>query len=297
MTPTRGSPDEPPPRPRPRPPNSAASLAAMTTHPSINLPRQLLLWPDRRTPRRSPADGDLPRLTYYLPSDEFRSGQSVLILPGGGYQLVSSPKEGHRPAQLLAARGIAAGVLEYRHAPQRHPVPLLDAQRAMRWMRAESIAHGLDPGRVGCMGFSAGGHLAGCLAMLPDLAESAIDDEVGRQPCHPDFALMIYAVVTMVESFANQASPRNLLGDNPQPRQLAELSLERAAHPGCPPFFIAHGRDDTVVPVRNALALYSALLECGVPATMHLYQDFSHGVGLAANHPWGQAMLDWLGCR
>lgn len=136
----------------------------MKARESINLPQQLPLWPGEASPLTSAEDGELPRFTYYLPSDECRTGASVLILPGGGYGMVSSPKEGHRPAMYLSSHGIAAAVLEYRHAPQRHPVPLMDAQRGLRLLRSLASENGLDEARVGVLGFSAGGHLAGSLA-------------------------------------------------------------------------------------------------------------------------------------
>jgi len=138
---------------------------------SINLPESLEVWPDGKKPFASSDDADFPTLTYYLPSEECRTGQTVLVLPGGGYGMVSTPKEGHRPAQFLAAHGIAAAVLEYRHSPQLHPVPLLDAQRALRMVRQKAVENKLDPDKVSCMGFSAGGHLSGSLATQPVVPE------------------------------------------------------------------------------------------------------------------------------
>jgi acetyl esterase/lipase len=267
----------------------------MDTHGSINVPFSLTVWPEGKTPMPSDADGAFPNLTYYLPSDEYRTGQSVLILPGGGYGLVSSPKEGHRPAQYLAAHGIAAGVLEYRHSPQRHPVPLIDAQRGMRLLRQQAAIHGLDPHQVGCMGFSAGGHLCGTVATQMYEQAGLIGDDLDGLSCAPDFAIGVYPVVSLTApDVAHIGSGKNLLGE-PVDQELAEkLSVEKAVRADFPPFFLVHGQNDMTVPVENSIQLYLALTKHGVSATMHLYEDMPHGIGLAANHPWGPAMIAWL---
>jgi acetyl esterase/lipase len=266
----------------------------MQRHDPINLPQTLPLWPDDRKPRASAEDLDFPTFTYYLPSDEFRTGQSVLILPGGGYHLVSSAKEGHRPAQWLCARGIATAVLEYRHAPSRYPVPLLDAQRALRLLRRLASDHNLNPARVGVMGFSAGGHLAGLLATQPPHDESNAGDEHDNVSPQPDFCAMIYGVVMLLGKDANEGSPRGLLGDPPPADLARQLSIENAVQAGAPPFFVAHGRNDTTVPVRNATLLFDACHAVDVPVTLHIYEDFAHGIGMADNHPWTRDLLEWL---
>lgn len=269
----------------------------MRATPSINLPQTLPVWPEGRVPRASSDDADLPRLTWYLPSDEFRTGATVLILPGGGYEMVSTPKEGHRPAQWLAAHGTAAAVLEYRHAPQRYPVPLLDAQRALRIVRQQAQQNGLDPASVGCLGFSAGGHLAGLLATQPTLPERLFGDDLDSIPCRPDFFIMIYPVVCLSATCAHTGSRTNLLGPDAPPKQAEELSIEHAVTVTTPPCFIIHGQTDSTVPVENALRLYQALTQHGVAATMHLFEDTGHGFGLGANHPWGTLLIDWLARR
>ncbi len=267
----------------------------MNTAESINLPTVLPLWPEGKKPHAIPDEGSLPRLTYYLPSDEFRTGQTVLILPGGGYEMVSTPKEGHRPAQMLASHGIAAAVLEYRHNPQRYPVPLLDAQRALRLLRQKATeTDGLNPSQVGAMGFSAGGHLTGMLATQPSHAEGLIGDPLDAvSPC-PDFFIMIYAVVSFVNACAHLGSRNNLLGPAHDEALAQQLSIENAVTEKTPPCFIFHGQADGAVPPENALLLYRALTQNHVPTRMHLYEKVEHGIGLGANHPYGQALLDWL---
>lgn len=269
----------------------------MRRSPSINLPKTINLWPEGKKPFASAADEDFPTLTCYLPSDEFRTGQTVLIFPGGGYEMVSSPKEGHRPAQFLAAHGIAAAVLEYRHAPQRHPVPLMDAQRALRMVRQKAVENGLDINKIGCMGFSAGGHLAGSLATQPEVQEGRVGDALDTVSFRPDFFVMIYPVVSFVSPCSHFGSRDNLLGKDAPLKTAEKLSIENAVTAQTPPCFIAHGQKDTAVPVENAILLYQALTKHNVPATMHLFEKDAHGFGLGDNHPWGRLLLDWLKTR
>lgn len=269
----------------------------MLATPSINLPESVAVWPADRTPLATEHDIGLPRLTYYLPDSENRTGQSVLVLPGGGYGMVSTPKEGHRPAQLLAAHGIAAGVLEYRHAPSRFPVPLIDAQRGMRQLRALAVKNGLRADRVGVMGFSAGGHLTGLVATQPSHPAGLVGDDLDAISCAPDFAAPIYPVVSFVEPWSHFGSANNLLGEAHDPALARQFSIEKIITPRTPPMFIAHGQADDIVPPANAIALYTALTEHGVPATLHIWEGDKHGFGLGANHPWGRALLDWLDKR
>lgn len=266
----------------------------MQAHPPINLPQSLTVWPEAQKPFAGPDDQNFPRLTHYLPSDEYRTGQTVLILPGGGYGLVSSAKEGHRPAQLLCSHGIAAAVLEYRHSPQRWPVPLLDAQRALRICRGLAARHGLDTGQIGVMGFSAGGHLAGTLAMHPEIPETRIGDALDPVSSRPDFQILIYPVVSFVQSFSHVGSRDNLLGKPADPALAHALSLENLAGPHAPPAFLLHAQNDTSVPPDNSHLLAQTLTAHSIKTEFHLIPEGGHGFGLAANHPWGRWLLDWL---
>lgn len=269
----------------------------MRAHPSINLPERIEMWPEGNTPFASDEDGVFPTLTLYLPSEECRTGDAVLILPGGGYGMVSTAKEGHRPAQFLSSHGIAAAVLEYRHAPQRHPVPLLDAQRGLRHLRAFAAEHGLNTDRVGVLGFSAGGHLAGSLMTQPEVKEGRVGDALDKVSCHPDFGALLYPVVSFVADYAHTGSCRNLLGETPDPELAERLSIERAVTSTTPPAFIVHTQTDNAVPIQNALALAGALVEHGVPTELHMYPETpndKHGFGMGANHPWCSAFLEWL---
>lgn len=270
----------------------------MQAHPSVNHPTPLPLWPGPAAPGAREDDGPFPNLTFYLPSEEYRTGTTVLILPGGGYGLVSTAKEGHRPAQLLNAHGIAAAVLEYRHAPHRHPIPLLDAQRAMRVLHQQATQHGLNPTRIGVLGFSAGGHLAGSLATQPAVTQFPVNDAIDALPFAPAFAALLYPVVSFTAPFAHKGSRKNLLpesDDTATSAQLAaQLSIEQAVTANTPPMFLVHAQDDHAVSAENSIALWRALTRANVPAELHLYPTGGHGFGLAANHPWGHLLLRWL---
>lgn len=267
----------------------------MNCHPPINLPRPLPLWPEGRTPSASEHDGEFPRFTYYLPSGEYRTGTSMLILPGGGYNLVSTPKEGHRPAMLLSAHGIAAAVLEYRHAPRRHPVPLMDAQRGLRLLRSLAAEHGLRTDDVAVMGFSAGGHLAGSLATQQEVPGGRVGDVLDDIHFRPDRAALLYPVVSLVETWAHSGSGKNLLGEDADPALIEQLSIERAVSAETPPMFLFHTQEDGGVSVTNSIRMAEALTEARVPADLHVFAKGAHGIGLAGNHPWGRLLLDWLG--
>lgn len=269
----------------------------MQADPAINRPQSLSLWDNSSPPLAQPDDGPFPNLTYYLPSTEYRTRQTVLIFPGGGYGALSSAKEGHRPAQWLCAHGIAAAVLEYRHSPRRWPIPLLDAQRGVRLCRNLASEHGLDPLQVGVMGFSAGGHLAGMVAMHPEHPQSTAGDSLDAFSPLPNFQILIYPVVSFVESFAHTGSRDNLLGIPADPQKARSLSLEHLAGPHAPPAWIVHAQNDLPVPPDNSHLLTQTLTRHGVKTEFHLLPDGGHGFGLGANLAWGRWLIDWLATR
>ncbi len=266
----------------------------MQAAPSINLPQAIPLWPNPPIPFASAEDGEFPNLTVYLPSADHRTGQTVLILPGGGYQGVCSDREGHRPAQFLNAHGIAAAVLEYRHAPQRHPVPLCDAQRALRVLKDWAGKNGLAQDQVGVMGHSAGGHLAGSLATQPEVPEGKVGDEADNFSSRPAFTILMYPVVSFTTDYAHLGSRKNLLGEPADPVLVEQLSIEKAVTEETAPTFIVHAQDDPGVKVSHSLGLFKALTEKGVKADLHIYASGGHGFGMASNHEWGPTLLRWL---
>jgi len=182
-------------------------------------------------------------------------------------------------ARWLNTLGVSACVLDYRVRPYRHPIPLGDAQRAIRTVRHRAKAWRMDPKRVGILGFSAGGHLAGSAATLFDAGDPQAADPVDRHSCRPDAAVLCYPVLTFGE-FRHDGSMRNLLGPQPDPALRERLSLEKSVTAKNPPTFLWHTSDDPVVPVENSLLFAAALRKHQVPFELHVFPHGPHGMGL-----------------
>lgn len=257
-----------------------------------------LLWPGEAPGAVGDREVDKPRLTVYLPAERNATGTGVIVCPGGGYAHLAVDHEGHEVAEWLNTLGVAAFVLEYRLGMRyHHPAPLQDAQRAVRVVRANADDWGVQPNRIGILGFSAGGHLASTAATHFDDTVydpvDAADDESAR----PDFATLIYPVISMTADYRHRGSGRHLLGEDP-PEELAEhLSSERQVSSHTPPTFLVHAGDDPVS-VENSVSFYLALKEANVPAEMHIYETGGHGYGLAPHDPvlssWSDRWEGWL---
>lgn len=241
-----------------------------------------------------------PRMAVFRPSTP--GGAAVLIAPGGGYRHVVIDKEGFEMGRWLAARGITAFVLFYRLPHQGWAsgpdTPLVDAQRAMRLIRHDAAALGIDPARVGVMGFSAGGHVAATLATA--FARPAYEpvDAADRLSVRPDGAALIYPVIAMRAGLAHPGSREHLLGAAPRPDQESAHSPDHNVPADAPPFFLLHAEEDTAVPVGNTLAMCDALKARGIAVDTHLYAVGGHGFGIsrAAGKPvaaWPEAWLAW----
>lgn len=245
---------------------------------------------------------DRPQLMVYPADPEFASGAGVIVLPGGGYRFLSMEHEGHAIGKWLQSLGISAFVLEYRLPSNgyQHPVPLMDAQRAIRLVRSRASDWHLNPDRIGILGFSAGGHLASTAATHynSNIAEPAFSDAVDRESARPDFQILIYPVITMDPATTHAGSRANLLGPDPDSALEQLLSSELQVRADAPPAFIVHASDDRVVPVENALRYYRALQDKGVFTEMHIYPSGGHGfgtrpeVGRAAT--WTELCEAWL---
>jgi acetyl esterase/lipase len=260
-------------------------------------PQTLLLWPNGAPGALDNAEADRPALSYYPPVNPTET--AVVIAPGGGYSLVAMNHEGRQIANWLNAIGVTAFVLRYRIGPKyHHPIELSDAQRAVRMVRARAKEFGVQPDRIGIMGFSAGGHLASTVATHFDNGNHSAQDPVDRAGCRPDFAILVYPVISFTASYTHHGSVISLLGDNPDPRLLRELSNELQVTPQTPPTFLFSTGEDTAVPPENSVAFYLALRKAGVPAELHIFEKGPHGVGLALSHPalsmWPTLLTNWL---
>jgi acetyl esterase/lipase len=253
------------------------------------------LWSNRELETEG-ANVGCPSLTLY-PLEGAGPHPAIIVVPGGGY-MARAPHEGEPVARWLNSIGVAAFVLNYRVAPFRYPAQLEDAQRAIRLVRYRAAEWQLDPHRVGILGFSAGGHVASTLGTHYAEGDPAADDPVERQSSRPDLMVLCYPVVTM-DTHTSAGSKMNLLGERANDPELAALlSNELQVTQDTPPTFIWHTADDQLVRVENSLQLAAALAKRGVPFELHVFEQGSHGLGLASNYPdageWPVLCATWL---
>lgn len=261
------------------------------------------LWPAGAPGAVGDEPRDKPSLTIYAAPAEKASGAAVVVCPGGGYGALAVGHEGHDVAVWLNALGVHAFVLQYRIAPRyRHPAPMLDVQRAIRIVRARAKEWNVDPARIGVWGFSAGGHLASTAATKFDDGKPDAEDPIERASCRPDFAILVYPVITFTQPYTHKGSMRNLLGDRVGDQELVEsLSSEKQVTGKTPPCFLMHTTGDTGVPPENSIDFYLACRKARVPAELHIYEKGQHGFGLAPKDPvlssWPDRLAQWLGSR
>lgn len=253
------------------------------------------LWPsgppggDRFRPRSMPQETN-PAHVFNIARPALRvfrakrpTGQGLLVLPGGGYAFVSVDNEGVDVADRFTAMGMTVFVLTYRLPgegwPERKDVPLADARRALRLIRARAREFQVAPDRVSVMGFSAGGHLAASLATDYAKPLHQPSDDVDRLSARPFAAALLYPVVMMQPPYTHSGSRELLLGPNPSAADVVARSP--ASHIGAytPPMFLAHAVDDDVVPVDNSLAALDAMRRAGRPVEAHLFQRGQHAFG------------------
>lgn len=244
-----------------------------------------------------------PEIAVFLPSKKTATGQAVIICPGGGYAYLSYNWEGTDVAKLLNAKGIAAIVLKYRLPNSKSNItpnlsPLMDAKRAMRIVRANADKWNIKKNNIGIMGFSAGGHLASTLATHFDEGDMQSRDSIEQQSSRPDFAVLIYPVISMTKKIMHTGSRNNLIGDHPDSTLSNLYSNELQVTKQTPPTFLLHATDDRTVPVENSLLFYQALRDNGVPAEMHIFPSGGHGFGLAigkgALESWPELLVAWM---
>jgi acetyl esterase/lipase len=259
---------------------------------------ELPLWEGDAPGALGSADTDRPTLTVYRASRR-ASGTAVLVAPGGGYGALAMDHEGRQVAAFFNSMGVSAFVLKYRLGTRyRHPIELGDAQRAIRMVRARAEEFGVLPNRIGMMGFSAGGHLTSTAGTHFDSGRADAPDPIDRAGSRPDFLILGYPVISTDPAIAHAGSVRNLLGENPDPKLLEDLSNDLRVTPETPPTFIFHTNADTGVPPENSVRFYLALRKAKVPAEMHIFENGPHGVGLALDDPalslWPTLLTNWL---
>ena len=275
-----------------------ALLALSLTLTAADAPKAEALWPKAAPGAMGDKDIDVPTLTPFLPPADKAGGAAVVICPGGGYGGLAISYEGMDVGAWMAKRGVAGFVLKYRVAPYKHPVPLQDAQRALRTVRARAKEWNVDPKRVGIMGFSAGGHLASTAATHFDDGDPKADDPIDRAGCRPDFCVLAYPVITLKPPYAHMGSRYNLLGKDADEKLVDSLCNDEQVTEKTPPTFLFHTGDDNAVPVENSILFFRALRKAKVPAELHIYEHGRHGVGLAPNMPelssWPDQLEAWM---
>lgn len=259
-------------------------------------PKVELLWPSMA------GDPDAPTISIYAPTAR-PIPTAVVVCPGGGYRGLAIDHEGDQVARWLNSHGITAFVLKYRLGPKyHHPTQLGDVRRAVRTVRQRAAEFGIQPNRIGVWGFSAGGHLASSAATHFDAGKSNAGDAVDAASSRPDFAILIYPVITFTEeAYVHKGSRQALLGENPDPALVKLMSSELQVTPQTPPVFLVHTSEDKAVPPENSILFYLALRKAGVPAEMHIYEKGPHGFGLgwadAVLSSWPARLQDWLRVR
>lgn len=272
-------------------------------------PRVVELWPEGvpgLRPDASPeklVDGRItnihkPDLLVFPADREKSTGTSIILSSGGGYVRIAINPKGDAMVRNLNGLGITVFVLKYRLSDYGHPAPFQDVLRAVRTVRSRAAEFAVSPDRIGVMGTSAGGHLSGCAATLWDHPDGKTGVAMDTVSARPDFAVLIYPVVTLSQDFAHVGSRNALLGKSPAPEIQETFSLEKSVRKDSPPFFIVATMADTVVPVMNSLSLYQELVKAGVPSEMHVYAKGNHSSSTDPQYgptaTWPLRLNEWL---
>jgi len=245
-----------------------------------------------------------PFMDMYPAPASIANGTAVIICPGGGYWGLAIEHEGSQVAQWFNRLGITAFVLKYRLPEASIMVdksvgPLQDGQEAIRIVRRHAQEWGINPNKIGIMGFSAGGHLAATVSThFNETVYPLKKDDVSARP---DFSLLIYPVISMDSTITHMGSRINLLGEKPSEEQVMRFLNEKQVTAQTPPAFLIHSMDDTVVPVENSIRYVLAMKKCNVDCELHLYQHGGHGYGMGRSSDtesaWTQACELWLKSR
>ncbi|MFC4311876.1 alpha/beta hydrolase [Steroidobacter flavus] len=240
-----------------------------------------IAWPHIATPMLTAVPAERP------------NGGAILLIPGGGYARVGVGREGSKIAWAFAARGFTVFELLYRlphdgwaAGPD---VPLQDAQRAMRLIRAGAAKWKIDPAKLAAIGFSAGGHLTARLASRSGLKTYEPVDAADEQPARPTVAGLFFPVITMTEPSAHAPSKRELLGADVTSELVVRYSAENELPADMPPTFVAHAADDPVVNPANSLLMFAALQAAKIPSELHIFEKGAHSLPLkeaGKDHPW-----------
>lgn len=258
--------------------------------------QEVWIYPDGNYPEVNGHENDEPRYTgrwtaqpfmhIYRADAQKNTGRTVVCLPGGGYSHLSMVNEGSDWAPFFNGLGINFVVLAYRMPYEHHLLPQRDVYDGIRYLKGHASELGLDPAKIGVMGFSAGGHLATTVATHAPVE------------CRPVFQILFYPVVSMDTLVTHRGSHDNLIGRYAQESLVELYSNERQVNSQTPPGIILLADDDKAVPSPNGVNYYLAMKNHGVPCTLHVYPTGGHGFGFRSTFPFHDAMLkdltDWL---
>jgi acetyl esterase/lipase len=262
----------------------------------------LQLWPSGAPQVESTPPADLPTLTVFVPQKGKGTGSAVIVAPGGAYLGLASNLEGRQVADWFTSQGMTAFVLKYRlGAKYLYPIPLQDAQRAVRLVRSLAGTYGFLPDRIGFVGFSAGGHLAAATGTLFDAGKPDDGDPLERLSSRPDFLVLGYPWLNAMQPSGNYITYCSLIKTiPPESCKLDEQKYTPSLHVTAqtPTTFIYSTSDDRTVPISASVNFYNALIAAGVPAEMHIFRHGEHGSGMgagsAALDQWPALLGQWL---
>jgi acetyl esterase/lipase len=237
----------------------------------------------------------VPMMEVYLPEKGKETGTAVIICAGGAYGVIVFQGEGQNTAKELAKNGIVAFVLKYRlpsdeYMSDKSIGPLQDAQQAIKLVRENAAKWGVNPAKIGIMGFSAGGHLASTLATH---YKTALIYNPNGTSLRPDFQILVYPVISMQTGLTHADSRRNLLGSSPTQELVDNYSNELQIDATSPPAYLTHSADDATVDVDNSILYFEALRKNKVPVEMHIYPRGGHGFVLR-KQGWMEPLLLWM---
>ena len=237
----------------------------------------------------------LPTLAIYLPEKDIATGTAVIICPGGGYSVIVYQGEGISTAKEFAKNGVAAFVLKYRLPDDSTLMdkkigPLQDAQQAVKVVREHAATWGINPNKIGIMGFSAGGHLASTEAT--HYKEPLIENS-NNTSLRPDYQILVYPVISMQDKLTHLDSRTKLLGNNPSKAVVDQFSNELHVDDNTPPAYITHAADDKLVDVDNSIDYFEKLRYHNVAVEMHIYPKGGHGF-IFGHKGWMEPLLEWM---
>ena len=285
----------------PVPPSQAQAVPGQAIDPALGI-STLQLWPVGSPALAATDPADQPTLTVFSPQKGKGTGSAVVIAPGGAYLGLATNLEGRQVADWFAARGVTAFVLKYRlGAKYLYPIPLEDAQRAVRLVRSMADAYGFSPDRIGFVGFSAGGHLAAATGTLYEAGKPDASDPLERLSSRPDFLVLGYPWLNAMQPSGHYITYCSLIKSiPPETCNVDEQKYTPSLHVTAqtPSTFIYSTTDDRTVPISASVNFYNALVAAGVPAELHIFRHGDHGsgmgAGLAALDQWPVLLEQWL---